>query len=98
MDVGGRHILVAGLLQRLLEGASPELVVAERRHHGQFGGEQIAEEGVQAADERGRHDVARHHSHVGLRVLGQIPYALQERREALMMNRVQNIIHPQMQV
>ena len=43
MDVGGRHILVAGLLQRLLEGASPELVVAERRHHGQFGGEEAAE-------------------------------------------------------
>ena len=31
-------------------------------------------------------------------VLGQIPYALQERREALLMNRIQNIIHPQMQV
>ena len=30
--------------------------------------------------------------------LSQIPYALQERREALLMNRVQNIIHPQMQV
>lgn len=51
MDVVGRHILVAGLLQRLLEGASPELVVAERCHRGKFGGEQIAEEGVQAADE-----------------------------------------------
>ncbi len=31
-------------------------------------------------------------------VLSQIPYALQERREALLMNRVKNIIHPQMQV
>ena len=46
MHVGGLGVLVADVIQRLFEGAFPELVVAERRHHGEFGGEQVAEEGV----------------------------------------------------
>lgn len=98
MDVERFDGLVACLLKRLLEGASPELVVAERRHHEEFGGEQVAEEGVQAVDERRRHGVARHHGHVWLRVLNQIPDAVQERRESPLVNRIRNIGHPLMQV
>ena len=98
MDVGRFDSLVACLLQRLLKGASPELVVAERRQNRQFRGEQAAEEGVQADDKRRRHSVPSHHGHVWLGVLDQIPYALQERREAPLVNRIRNIGHPQMQV
>ena len=98
MHIGSLGVLVADVLQRLFEGAFPELVVAERRHHGEFGGEQVAEEGVQAVDEWRRHGVARHHGHVWLGVLNQIPYALQERREAPLVNRIRNIGHPQMQI
>ncbi|MBR4220343.1 MAG: hypothetical protein IKR81_04250 [Victivallales bacterium] len=41
MYVGCFYGLVACLLQRLLEGASPEFVVAERRHHGEFSGNRL---------------------------------------------------------
>ena len=72
MNVGGLGVLVADALQRFLEGAFPELVVAERRHHGEFGGEQVAEEGVQTGDVGRRHGVPCHHDYVGLRVLDEV--------------------------
>ena len=98
MDIGRIGGLVACLLQRLLEGPSPELVVAKRRHHGESRGEQTAEEGVKAADKWRGQGVARHYSHVGLRVLNQIADALQKRREMLLVHHVNDVIHPLMQV
>ena len=98
MHVGSLGVLVADILQRLFEGAFPELVVAERRHHGEFGGEQVAEEGVKAGDVGRRHGVSRHHGDIGLRVINKVANALQERREAPLVNRIRNIGHPQMQI
>ncbi len=98
MHVGGLGVLVADVLQRLLEGAFPELVVAERRHNGEFGGKQVAEEGVETTDVGSRHGVARHHDYVGLRVLDEVANTLQKRREPLLVDNVRDVGHPLMQV
>ena len=98
MHIGDIRILVAGILQRLLEGTLPEFVVAKSHYNRNVSRKEPPEECLQADDIRRRHVVSRHYNHIGRGVLDHIADVLQEWREAHLANRIGDIVRLLVQV